>query len=399
MNAVRTADAAMFERSFRGKDVLQLSLLGAEQGHPRAVMVSFHVTLTGTGNSESDRIAISPRQSSCPGDCKDPTTIYLLGVHDEAQSFIQSHRDFAADASGSRALQLIQMEYASHPEVVGGPATVIRIDGTESVMEQPGVCTDGTGLPRLQAELDRSIAAVENVVVREDVEQYSKRGKELHADRVHAVVRVLSGNEEYSWNGQRTDLAKLPEANSHVAGLPTPDLPTPGLPTPGLPTPGLPTPWCGGELATMMRVTRQVLARGETNQSIDKTQGEPTLLVAFHSTESDRHWQLVLGSHTYPLAFDGRAWFSQATGELVRIRWEATDLHLPASAGITRIEWDETFSTTNISGRPFLAPSTAVYRVSYTWKVNRTDWTETRFSDFRRYGSTTDLQFEEAALR
>jgi hypothetical protein len=123
------------------------------------------------------------------------------------------------------------------------------------------------------------------------------------------------------------------------------------------------------------------------------------LVIAFHATAAERYWQLVVGGRTYPVAFDGRAWFSRATGELVRIHWATTDLQLPASTGITRIEWDETFSDNDIAGQPILTPSTAVYRVQYAWQIGRSDWTETRFSDFRRYGSTETLQFAQAAVR
>jgi hypothetical protein len=150
----------------------------------------------------------------------------------------------------------------------------------------------------------------------------------------------------------------------------------------------------------MLRATRQVLGRGRETLTVDATDAsEPALVIRFHATTDERYWQLMVGSRIYPLAFDGEAWFSQATGKLLRLRWEATDLQLPSSAGIDRIEWDETFSSSEIAGQRFLTPSTAVYRVNYSRKADRTDWTETRFSDFRRFGATEDVRFEEAALR
>jgi hypothetical protein len=374
LNVIRSADQAAFDRDFSGQDVLQMSLLGTDQGRPRAVIVTFRAVI-----SESGRVAIEPHRTSCMSDCKNPNSIYLLGMHDEADVFVHAHQEIAGDTTTGRALQLIHMEYASHPEAVGGPETVVRVTGAGAVMEQSGACiterietgveTLATGLPRIQSELDEAIAAVENVVVREDVSQHSKRGAQVRSDGIQGVVRVIHGAEQYTWSGQGANSAAMPE------------------------------PWCGGELATMMRATREALQQGEGVFSRDTSSSEPATVLFFHSTGNERHWQLVIGSRTYALAFDGRAWFSQATGKLLRIRWETTDLHLPASAGITRIEWDETFSTNNIAGRPFLTPGTAVYRVSYSRKVDRTDWTETRFSDFRRFGATENIQFEEAAIR
>ena len=365
VDAVRAADRAAFDQSFRDQDVLQMSLLGAEQGRPRVVMISFHAS-----ESPAGQVTMTSRSNACPGDCKASRNIYFLGLHQESEAFVRQHPEILNAASADRALQLIDMEYASHPDLVGGPATVVRVSPTGAAMEQVGACTDGLGLPRLESELDYTIAAVENITVQEDIAQYSRHGDILRSGALHASVRVNRGEEEYAWSGQNAD------------------------------QPSLPQPFCGGELATMMRVTRQVLAKGQLSLSAGAlASGEPAIVMSFHSSEADRHWQLVIGSRTYPLAFDGRAWFSEATGKLVRIHWEATSLHLPSSAAIARIEWDETFAVNDIAGRPYLTPGSALYRVTYSQRADRTDWTETRFSDFRRYGSTANISFEQAAIR
>ena len=127
----------------------------------------------------------------------------------------------------------------------------------------------------------------------EDVEQYSKRGQKLHLNAIHGRVRVIGGNEAYAWVGNDDNAGRLPE------------------------------PWCGGELATMMRVTRLELGRPQGALSVETlATSETELVVAFHASAAERYWQLMVGSRTYPLAFDGRAWFSQATGKLIRIHWE-----------------------------------------------------------------------------
>ncbi len=366
LDGLRKADRAAFDASFRNQDALQLTLLGVERGHPRAVIVAFRASQNG-----SNPVAITPQRTGCPGDCEATGAIYLMGMHHEAENFIHTNPEAEGDTSTARVLQLIQLEYDSHPDVVGGPASVIRVTGSGAVMEQPGACTDLDLMPRLEAELSKAIKAVDDVVVREDIAQYSQRGKDLRSAELHASVQVKAGEEEYAWTGETGD------RDSH---------------------PRLPEPWCSGELATMLRATLLAMSRGQGNISVDTlANGEPALVVRFHATAAERYWQLVVGSRTYPVAFDATAWFSQSTGELKRIQWHAMDMQLPASAGITRIDWDETFAGNDIAGRLFLTPATATYRVSYSHKTDRTDWTETRFSDFRRYGSTEKVEFEAYA--
>lgn len=333
--------------SFAGQEVLQIGLLGAEAGSPRAVIVTFEAS-----QQEAGRLAIRAHLRS------GSEAVHLLGVHEESDSFLIAHPEATADVTAARALQLIGLEYASQPDLVGGPATVLRVTGAGVELEEPGACIPENPVSLLTANLDDAIAAVENVVVSEDISQYSKRRGRLRSAAVHTTVRVLSGVEDYGWNGS------------------------------------LPEPWCGGELSTMLRVTRNAIAAGRA----DFSNTNSSLVMTFHSAEADRAWQLVIGGRTYPLAFEGAAWFSAATGKLERIRWEASNLRLPAESGITRIEWDETFGENDIAGQSFLTPDSALYRVTYAAKIQRTDWTETHFSDFRRFGSTQSLQFDEAAI-
>jgi len=336
-----------FDRSFAGQEVLQIGLLGAEAGRPRAVIVTFDA-----GQPEDGRVAIRVHRRS------GSEAVHLLGVHEESDHFLIAHPEATADVTAARALQLIDLEYASQPDLVGGPATVLRVTTNGVQLEEPGACVPDNPVPQLTTNLDETIAAVENVVVSEDISQYSRRRGRLRSAAVHTTVRVVSGVEDYGWNGS------------------------------------LPEPWCGGELSTMLRLTRNAIASGRA----DFSTADNSLVMTFHLSEADRAWQLVIGGRTYPLAFDGTAWFSAATGKVERIRWEAANLRLPADSGITRIEWDESFRENDIAGRSFLTPNSALYRVTYAAKIQRTDWTETHFSDFRRYGSTQSVQFDEAAI-
>lgn len=336
-----------FDRSFLDQDVLQIALLGVENEKPRALIVAFTAS-----EPEPRRIAVRARRSAAEN------AVHLLGMHAEAEAFLAENPAASGAPTTDRALQFIQLEYSSHPEFVGGPATILRVTPAGVTMEQPGACV-AAGIPRIVEELDDAIRDAGNIMVREDVSQYSQRGSAMKTGSLHATVRVVGGVEDYGWKGR------------------------------------LPEPWCGGELSTMMRVTREVFSRGRPDLSAD---GD-SLVMRFHAGEADRYWQLVIGSAAYPLAFDGTAWFSPVTGKLLRVRWEAVDLHLPASAGIARLEWDETFVTGDIAGRPQLIPDTALYRVSYTRQTARVDWTETHFSDFRRFGSTQSIQFNEASIR
>jgi len=380
LTAVRLADGAAFDRSFRGQDVLQLTLLGAERdafgSHPRAVVIAFRAWW----DEQSHRVGVEGQRAGCPGDCGNRNAIYLIGMHEEAQHFVDAYPDVARDVTADRALQLIRIEYASHPETVGGPATVVRVTSAGAELEETGACEAVGGVANLATQLSETLAAVENVVVSEDISQFSRRGGTVHAGAIHASVRVVDGSEQYDWNDPR-------------------EMPA-GLPQPGLPQPGLPTPWCSGELATMLRVTRYMLVAGRgTLHAPNEWSPENALSFEFRAPAAESYWQLVVDARKYPLAFDGQAWFSSDTGRLLRIHWQTIDLKLPASSGITRIEWDETFVTNEIAGRPYLTPDTAVYRVYYSQRADRTDWTETRFSDFRRFGATENVRYGEASLR
>lgn len=364
LDVLRGANATAFDLSYRNRDVLQLTVLGVERGRPRVIVVTFHASQSGLRG-----VVIDVLLASCPGDCQNPYTVYALGIREEVESFLPSDPAGVGNTSTSRALQLIKLEYVSHPEFVGGPASVVRVTEAGAVLEQTGACVDDGEFPQLKRELDRAISDVADVVVHEDISQSSKHGSKVHSGGVQANVRVVGGTEEYTWNYPSGNRSHLPE------------------------------PWCSGELSTMMWVTRQLLEQGRGTLSADTFPDlKPAVVAEFHVTAADRNWQLVVGSRTYPLAFDGRAWFSRTTGQLVRIQWETADLRLPASAGITRLEWDETFSTGEIAGQAFLTPSTAVYRVDYSRQLDRTDWTETRFSDFRRFGATEIVQFQPSCL-
>lgn len=363
VSKLREADRAGFDRTFAHEDVLQLSVLGADGDTPRAVVVSFPVRLFSGG-----AVSVEGHRTGCPGDCRDRNTVYLMGVREAEEDYLYAHPEMAGDISAETALALIHLEYESQPAVAGGPETVIRVTGSGAAMEQGGVCPADSGVSGLEDSLDATIHAVENVVVHEDVAQYSQKGSSRKATGLAAEVRVVEGNEEYTWSGVARNR--------------------------------LPQPWCGGELATMLRATLLAVERGEGSVTA-ATGGENDAAVeySFHANGEDQYWQLMVGGATYPLAFEGRVWFSRTTGEVERIRWTSTALRLPASTGITQVEWDETFSGTEIAGVQMVTPRTAMYRVRYAESTQRTDWTETRFSEFRRYGSTATVQFAEAGIR
>src|SRR5580704_6612742 len=44
LDAVRAADQAMFDMSFRNQDVLQMTMLGVDEGQPRAIVLTFRAS-------------------------------------------------------------------------------------------------------------------------------------------------------------------------------------------------------------------------------------------------------------------------------------------------------------------------------------------------------------------
>ncbi len=73
LKTMREADPEAFAKSYTGQAAFQVALIGMEQNAPKVVVVEFRAVETAPGV-----IALATKTMSCPGDCPNPATVYLL---------------------------------------------------------------------------------------------------------------------------------------------------------------------------------------------------------------------------------------------------------------------------------------------------------------------------------
>jgi hypothetical protein len=135
LDSLRNADPSGFAGQYEGQAAVQLALVGREGGQPRVVSVEFVIANRGGGFP-----ALSTRVMSCPGDCPSPTSAYFFGTHGKIDEFLRQHPGFTVHPDESRAEALLNLEYADRPDLVGGPVSTIRIDGSGDAMVRGGAC-------------------------------------------------------------------------------------------------------------------------------------------------------------------------------------------------------------------------------------------------------------------
>ena len=212
------------------------------------------------------------------------------------------------------------------------------------------------------ASLGRGIEDLSNVVVRESITRFVADGlRARRVDQFHAVVELADGLEHYS---------EIRKGGRNFGGADQVE----GL-------------WSVGELATVLRVTRDYLCEA-TEESLD---GETVL--QFHVSAASHRWFLKVDGKNTWLDFDGRLYRSRATGAITRIEWISAPLN-PAT-GIDRVSWEIRFGRRNVAGRSYTVPEVSLYRITRPGPRIRTEWNVTSFLNYSRYGSEVNISFEE----
>ena len=210
-------------------------------------------------------------------------------------------------------------------------------------------------------ELESKLDALSIVVVHETITRFvGNRGQSKKLDEFLAVVELADGTERYSEirNGQRSF-----GSSEEVAGL-----------------------WSFGELATVLRVTRDSVANARESYA----NGERTL--AFRVPASSRRWFLRIDGKIHWLDFDGKLHVDPKTGEIQRIEWSSGTL--PEQTGVGQVSWEVRFGQQDVGGQVFTVPQRGLYRITRPGRGNRAEWNVTAFSRYERYGSDVKIQFE-----
>jgi len=143
LQELRASDPAFLSSSF-GDAALNLTLLGRDRGVPRVFVDQFSVIADGM------TIRVTGRAMSCPGDCPAANAGYFLGEHEATESAVRLNPSILLHPDEQQVEKLIHLEYASRPDVVGGPLSVIKVTPSADTVLLAGACTDGLSATRAE---------------------------------------------------------------------------------------------------------------------------------------------------------------------------------------------------------------------------------------------------------
>jgi hypothetical protein len=222
---------------------------------------------------------------------------------------------------------------------------------------------------RIEMAIDRRLSALANVICHEQIARYARTGNSTsRRDTLDLNVEVLNGTERYS---QIRRKEKIFQNMQKVPGT-----------------------WSVGEMATLLRATRDAIDLGgaQVGQDEGSDLGR-TLLMTFSYPASAQRWYLRANSQIHWLPFEGRVWTAPDSGEIRRMSWLAKDL--PTQSGVTQVLWTVDFGPVDLSSMVVTLPRKALYQITYNKGADHVEWNETNFSEYRRYGSEFAIHFDE----
>lgn len=135
LTALLEQDPAGFEKNYGQYGALHLTLIGTEQNAPKVVVVEFRALAGAEG-----KVSVATRTMSCPGDCAAPNSGYFLGAHEAVEASVQANPSVLIKPSEPEVERLIGLEYASRPDIVGGPITMVKVSPSGSAVLRNGAC-------------------------------------------------------------------------------------------------------------------------------------------------------------------------------------------------------------------------------------------------------------------
>ncbi|MCU1325817.1 MAG: hypothetical protein JWN34_1187 [Bryobacterales bacterium] len=380
LEAARRSGDARFRKSLADANALEIALIGIQNDEPAVVLIVLMAQADAAGH-----IMLRHEVRRCPGDCPAGRSTYFLGAHEAIDRAIQANSALIRTASAAAAAELLDLEYAARPDIVGGPRTVLRANSSGVRIVEAGACSargfgeeaivsirepdsplDVLSRQDFVAELDRRIAGVKNLVCHQTLHRLSRSGRSVRADIVEAELRIIGNQEMYSdiyRQGRRYEsFTQLPGA------------------------------WASGELLTILQVTQGAM-RAQAGRLTTRlgADGSPETGVSFQHSSATQLWSLFVNRTPNAMSFEGTAWFGKAERQLRGIKWTSTGVVRPERLQISQISWEVTFAPVRVAGESFLAPSAAVYEVKYRPETRREDRTQSEFSDFRRFATTAQL--------
>jgi hypothetical protein len=120
LNAMRATDPQTFRFTIRNRDVTSILLAEFRAGVPRIAAREFQYV-------DSPAPGITVNRINCPGDCPAGNQYFFLGEQSEATQFVKNHRRETLDPR-TVPESLVKLEARYHPDDVGPPVAVLRVD-------------------------------------------------------------------------------------------------------------------------------------------------------------------------------------------------------------------------------------------------------------------------------
>jgi hypothetical protein len=130
---MRDIDPDTFDSNLAGAE-LEVALIGMDHNTPKVGIVEFHAT------DENGEVGLAAKTSTCPGNCPSPVVGYFLGTHEAIEASIRTDNSVLSHPSEEKLDQLIRLEFASHPDVVGGPVAMVQVSAAGSSVLREGAC-------------------------------------------------------------------------------------------------------------------------------------------------------------------------------------------------------------------------------------------------------------------
>ncbi len=113
---------------------LEVAIMGTENSLPAVDMLTFRLDGAVKRNP-----AIASSEFRCPGDCAAGHAALYLGVHDSIDRIVSANPDLAAQPTSENVRMLVGLEYLNHPDTVGGPLSVVRVERLGDHIRTTGV--------------------------------------------------------------------------------------------------------------------------------------------------------------------------------------------------------------------------------------------------------------------
>jgi hypothetical protein len=234
--------------------------------------------------------------------------------------------------------------------------------------DNPSPATSADLLARVEIENELRYTDLQSFVCHEQMDRFRSHINGDNAKRLDTVTAQVSfenGVESYSAIQQNS---RLRSSMNEIPGA-----------------------WSEGEFGTLLRQTKTLLTtRPSSSQPAKSQEGEAGVLYTLSVPGQESPWELIVDNQKFRVPFITEVLVSQTTGRILKIK--RTSTAMPASFGISQIEWSVNLKPVLMDGNQWLLPASGEYSILYE-KSNRREWNEITFSGYHRYTGSSVIHF------